>query len=778
MDADATHELVSDLRDIDLGNLGTVDADLELPRRGPHGSVFVWQSSDHACLSDAGRVSRPAAERGDRQVELAVTATLAGASLRRTFLATVRALPEDVPIASVQPTELLRVGGAAPRPPSVAIARRADGSLTTVPVAWRTDAVSMCRHARTTCIRGTVRTHTASGVRELPTVALVHAVDRDPREAEHARARARRLAAVRWRVRLLPGSAFADAQRHVGAYLLSVDDDRMLWAFRAAAGLDTRGAAPLTGWDSPRSKLRGHSTGHYLSALSLAFAATGDRRFRDKARSVVESLADCQRALHEGRGCAEGFLAASDERPFDLLERLTPYPRIWAPYYVLDKVLSGLLDAAELADQPLALQVAAGMGEWIRRRLARLDPALRQRMWATYIAGEFGSLPSALVRLGRLAREPHLYQAAAMLRNDRLLFPMSRGADTLDGLHANQHIPQITGALDLFTYARDTGPDGAPSSPSESLEAARTFWRLVARDHAFRMGGVGQGEMLRAPGREASLLGDDTAETCASYAMLKLTAALFETHPDARYMDYYARVAANHIAATYSGADDGGTTYFLPLGPASRRAFDVGEYTCCHGSGMENPFRTPTPLAIQFGRDLYVNLYIPARATHEDAGGSADLALEALGPGAFRLRVRAENLETVRLRVPDYARGLRIERDGEAVSAPVGSDGYASVPAGQAGGEGLRIRWTPRFQVLRCADDPSLAALRYGPDVLAIMGDAPDWPRLDPRRVEAALRADPQGWERRRSLDLDGARVVALGQLGNEAYHAYVRLPD
>ncbi|MFC0505431.1 beta-L-arabinofuranosidase domain-containing protein [Micromonospora costi] len=72
--------------------------------------------------------------------------------------------------------------------------------------------------------------------------------------------------------------------------------DRMLHLFRANAGLPAPGTWP-GGWDTPNHLLRGHFTGHYLTMLSQAYAATGEEVFLDKLDYLVEELGTCQRAL-------------------------------------------------------------------------------------------------------------------------------------------------------------------------------------------------------------------------------------------------------------------------------------------------------------------------------------------------------------------------------------------------------------------------------------------------------------------------------------------------
>src|SRR5512136_1908816 len=108
-------------------------------------------------------------------------------------------------------------------------------------------------------------------------------------------------------VRLLDGP-FRDAMQRDQQYLLSLDQDRLLHNFRVTAGLPSS-ASPLGGWEAPDVELRGHSVGHYLSALALMYASTGDVRFRQRADTMVAELAKVQAALTARRFNA-GYLSA------------------------------------------------------------------------------------------------------------------------------------------------------------------------------------------------------------------------------------------------------------------------------------------------------------------------------------------------------------------------------------------------------------------------------------------------------------------------------------
>jgi DUF1680 family protein len=109
--------------------------------------------------------------------------------------------------------------------------------------------------------------------------------------------------------------------------------------FRVTAGLPSS-AEPLGGWEAPDVELRGHTTGHYLSALALMYASTGDARFTARGDLMVGELAKVQAAM-PSRGYRPGYLSAFSE---ELIDRVDARQRVWAPYYTLHKILAGLLD--------------------------------------------------------------------------------------------------------------------------------------------------------------------------------------------------------------------------------------------------------------------------------------------------------------------------------------------------------------------------------------------------------------------------------------------------
>ena len=76
----------------------------------------------------------------------------------------------------------------------------------------------------------------------------------------------------------------------------SIGGDRVLHGFRTTAGIFAgreggyMTVKKLGGWESLDCELRGHTTGHFLSALSLMYAATGSEVFKLKGDSLVAGL--------------------------------------------------------------------------------------------------------------------------------------------------------------------------------------------------------------------------------------------------------------------------------------------------------------------------------------------------------------------------------------------------------------------------------------------------------------------------------------------------------
>src|SRR5690349_20637650 len=141
-----------------------------------------------------------------------------------------------------------------------------------------------------------------------------------------------------------------------------------------------------------------------------------------------------------------------------------------------------------------------------------------------------------MAELAALTGNRTFLATARCFDNTKLLADCAANTDTLDGKHANQHIPQFLGYLRLYEQGAGT----------TYRKAAANFYDMVVGHRTYVHGGTGQGEVFRKRDAIAgSIVTSTNAETCAAYNMLKVARNLFALSPDARFMDYYERTLVN-----------------------------------------------------------------------------------------------------------------------------------------------------------------------------------------------------------------------------------------
>ena len=533
--------------------------------------------------------------------------------------------------------------------------------------------------------------------------------------------------------------------------LLSLDITQQLYNYRDTYGLPTEGYTEADGWDSPTTKLKGHGSGHYMSALAFAFAGTDDPALRDEIRSRIRRMVDELRACQEltfvwdsklGRyreardlvpeaefARLEGTWAAFDRYKKDcrsygygyinaipaqhpvLIEKYAPYNNekgVWAPYYSIHKQLAGLVDIATNIDDPeiaaKALLIAKDMGLWVWNRLhyrtyVKMDgdkaerqarPGNRYEMWNMYIAGEVGGMQEVLSRLAGLVTDPeekaHLVEAAGCFDSPAFYDPLSKNIDDIRTRHANQHIPMIVGALNLYRVG------GNPYY----YQIASNFWNLVQGRYAYAMGGVGNGEMFRQPysqmlSMNTSVQSDrnrnlfpnpDINETCCAYNLAKLTKDLNGFDPDdARYMDYYERVLYNQIVGSVH-PHEYGVCYQYAVGMNATKPFGspTPQETCCGGTGAENHVKYQEATYFVSDNTLWVALYLPTVANWDEKG--VTLRQECAWPAESSvITVEKGGAFSLKLRVPYWAtEGFKVKVNGRSLKADYRPCSYVEIP--------------------------------------------------------------------------------------------------
>ena len=95
----------------------------------------------------------------------------------------------------------------------------------------------------------------------------------------------------------LTQSPFKHAEDLDVRYLLGLDPDRLLAPYLKGAGLEPK-ADNYTNWEN--TGLDGHIGGHYVSALSYMYAATGDEEIKQRLDYMLSELKRAQDAAGDG----------------------------------------------------------------------------------------------------------------------------------------------------------------------------------------------------------------------------------------------------------------------------------------------------------------------------------------------------------------------------------------------------------------------------------------------------------------------------------------------
>ena len=332
------------------------------------------------------------------------------------------------------------------------------------------------------------------------------------------------------------------------------DVTQQLYNYRDTYNMSTDDYKKADGWDSPDIKLKGHGSGHYMSAIAQAYAVTKDSTqkaiLRKNIIRMVNELRACQEKTFvynkelgrywEARDLASeaelymmkgtwsafdeykkhpekygyGYLNAIPAQHCALIEMYRPYNNsdwIWAPYYTVHKELAGLIDIATLFDDKTiadkALLIARDMGLWVWNRMhyrtyvkkegtqeeRRAKPGNRYEMWDMYIAGEIGGMSEVLSKLSEMVNVP--------TDKTRLL-------EAANAFDAPKFYDPLSKNIDVIRtrHANQHIPMiiGALRSYKSNrrpyyYNLSQNFWELVMGRYMYVTGGVGNGEMFRQP---------------------------------------------------------------------------------------------------------------------------------------------------------------------------------------------------------------------------------------------------------------------------------------
>jgi hypothetical protein len=500
-------------------------------------------------------------------------------------------------------------------------------------------------------------------------------------------------------VRLAPG-IFKEQAETNARYLDSLSVDRLLHSFRVTAGISSS-ATPYKGWEDPACELRGHfAGGHFLSAVALASATSGNEVLKRKGDELVSGLAQCQRKI------GTRYLSAY---PADLFEHLVQGKPVWAPFYTYHKIMAGLLDMYVLADNSEALQIAEGMAEWAGDYFSGISAEQRQRMLRT----EYGGMNEVLVNLGSLAKKSRYLETARLFEQPSFLDPLAERRDELQGLHANTNVPKIIGAARMYEVTGDR----------RYRQIAEYFLEEVLTARNYVIGNTSLDEHWKTPpGQLEGSLGWKNAECCVAYNLMKLQRLVFGWTGDARWMDAYERSLFNCRLGTQNAS--GLKQYFFPLAAGYWRAYNSPEesFWCCTGTGAEEFAKFTDTIFFRRGSDVYVNQFIASTLDWKEEGLLIDQVTQFPREQGATLKIKTSRpiARTVHVRIPSWTTdAAQVKINGRASEAVADSGSYLAIRRVWQDGDTINITLPMELRQEALPGDDSVTAVLYGPLVLA-----------------------------------------------------------
>jgi len=500
----------------------------------------------------------------------------------------------------------------------------------------------------------------------------------------------------------LNDSYFINALEKDMAYLKLFEEDRLLAGFREVKGLEPK-AEKYPGWEV--TEIRGHSMGHYLTAVSQAYAQTGDEEILKKINYIVEGLAEAQ--------LESGYLSAFPETLFDNVEQKKP---CWVPWYTMDKIIAGLTSAYVFADNKQAIDVVSKLGLWVYNRTSKWTAETQ----ATVLAVEYGGMNEAMYDLYKYTKDESHAEAAHAFDEMALFEAVHGGNDILNGKHANTTIPKFLGAL--YRYISR----GHKEEDRFYLEAAERFFDMVLAGHSYVTGGNSEWEHFGEPKVLDAERTNCNCETCNTYNMLKLARELFKITKDKKYADFYENTFVNAIMSSQN-PETGMTMYFQPMATGYFKVYSTpfNSFWCCTGTGMENFTKCNDSVYFEGDDFVYVNQFISSEFVTKEGCVEQISNIPEKDSTTFVVKEGKANLA---IRIPDWTRECKISvvkddnievYDATADTEDVAvKNGYIFVRELNKGDE-VTVTYSLHIVAYPLHDNKHSIAMKYGPVVLS-----------------------------------------------------------
>ena len=486
-------------------------------------------------------------------------------------------------------------------------------------------------------------------------------------------------------------------------YLLEYDVDRLLAPLLHEAGLPKK-AEFFPNWQG----LDGHIIGHYLSAMAIHYAATGNKECKERMDYILSEMKRCQDA--NGDGYIGGV--PNSKRVWAELKNgnVRAVTSLWVPWYNLHKTFAGLRDAWHYTGNETAKEMFLQLCDW---GISVISPLTDEQM-KSMVGQEYGGMNEVYADAYQISKDERYLWAAKRFGNCYLFDSLSELKDELDNRHANTQVPKAVG------YLRT----GEVSGDNLHIMAGKFFWETVVYNRSLSFGGNSRREHFPSNEDCISYMEErEGTESCNTYNMMKLTQGLFRVNPQAEYSDYYERAMFNHILSTQH-PEHGGYVYFTSARPAHYRNYSQPNsgMWCCVGTGMENHGKYGEFIYTHSGNSLYVNLFVASELDWKDKGVKVTQNTAFPFEESTKLTINTESPArfTVMVRVPWWVKPgeMKVVSKGKDFAKNAAASSYIAINRKWENGDVIEISFPMKISIEELPNEPGFVSILRGPIVL------------------------------------------------------------
>ncbi len=499
--------------------------------------------------------------------------------------------------------------------------------------------------------------------------------------------------------------------------LLKYDVDRLLAPYRKEAGLSVK-AYSYPNWIA----LDGHIGGHYLSAMAINYAATGNAECKKRMDYLIDQLKECEQAnAANNADWGVGYLGGvpNSKEVWTTFKNgdFAAYLSSWVPFYNIHKMYAGLRDAWLYCNVEEAKTLFLTFCDWGINITAGLSDEQMERM----LHMEHGGMDEVFADAYQITGDLKYLKTAKRFAHKEFLEPLSKGIDMLDNKHANTQIPKFIGFERI-----------AELDHNQKYHAAALFaWETITQNRSLAFGGNSRREHFPSKTSCIDFVNvNDGPESCNSYNMLKLTEDLFRVNSKAQYVDYYERTMYNHILSSQH-PEHGGYVYFTPARPRHYRVYSAPNQAmwCCVGSGMENHGKYSQFIYTHSKDTLYLNLFVASELNWKEKG--VKIKQETSFPNEeqtkFSITEGAAKF-TLKVRYPGWVSedALIIKVNGKKVNFTAQPSSFIAINRKWKKGDSVQIILPMHNSIEHMPNVPEYIAFMHGPVLLAAKTGAED----------------------------------------------------